>query len=442
MSLLNRDREQSARNSQASDSHPSSSINVHSATSQPQSDDPYSPLNSVATPVELLQGILTIIPGYRVTLQEANMILQLNDIHYFATSSDTSLMHLARGLAEDLGLTKRPDLSTSTSRSIVENAAHLRDDCGSRSQHTNVGRRAVLGLFYINSVLGSLLGRSSRLDFARYFDDCCERLSNDNELPTDSLLVHLIKTRKIAHKVDDIFGERNDIQGSNKKPFDGFHAMIIANVHKELESFVDSLPTHLRSNHLLHDHCMAMRIRLFEPAIHANGDHDFRTPHLRSRIMWRCFTSTQELLNAFLSLGVETYPTLTFVSILHLALAIIKAAALLSVEDRDWDLETARKNLDLAETLQILSDRCSTGPCVTSYSSTILSSRQRMVAAYAENYSGIRSWYLSKIGSTNTASDDMPMMMDPAFLQDSGMAEGYDFWQHLSGLSYGNLPNV
>lgn len=147
-------------------------------------------------------------------------------------------------------------------------------------------------------------------------------------------------------------------------------------------------------------------------------------------------------MNAFLSLNVETYPTLTFVSILRLALAIIKAAGLLSVEDHDWDLETARKNLDLAETLQILSDRCSTGPRVTSFSSTILSSRQRMVAAYAENYSGIRSWYLSKIGSTNTAPDDMPMMMDPAFLQDSGMAEGYDFWQHLSGLSYGNLPIV
>ncbi|KAG7040327.1 hypothetical protein JMJ77_0003363 [Colletotrichum scovillei] len=438
MSLLNRDREQSARNSQASDGHPSPSINLHS-TSQPQSDDSYSPLNPAATPVELLQGILKIIPGYRVTLQEANMILQLNDIHYFATSSDTSLMHLARGLAEDLGLMKRPDLSTLTSRSIVENAAHLRDDLGTRSQHTNAGRRAVLGLFYINSVLGSLLGRSSRLDFARYFDDCCERLLDDKELPTDSLLVHLIKVRKFALKVDDIFADKNDSQGG--KPFDGLHAMIIANVQKELESFVDSIPTHLRSNHLLHDHFMAIRIRLFEPAIHANGNHGFKTPHLRSRMMWRCFTSTQELLTAFLSLSVETYPTLTFVSILHLALAIIKAAGLLSVEDHDWDLETARANLDLADMLQILSDRCSTVPRATSYSSTILSSRQRMVAAYAENYSGIRSWYLSKIGPTD-ASDALPMMMDPAFLQDSGMAEGYDFWQHLSGLSYGNLPNA
>ncbi|KAK7458445.1 hypothetical protein Landi51_01268 [Colletotrichum acutatum] len=153
--------------------------------------------------------------------------------------------------------------------------------------------------------------------------------------------------------------------------------------------------------------------------------------------------STQELLNAFLSLSVETYPTLTFVSNLHLALAIIKAAGLLSVEDHDWDLETAGANIDLAETLQILSDRCSTGSRATSYSSTILSSRQRMVAAYAEIYSGIRSWYLSKIGLTNTAPDaSMPMMMDPVFLQESGMAEEYDFWQHLSGLPYGNLSNV
>ncbi|KAK1658297.1 hypothetical protein BDP55DRAFT_565397 [Colletotrichum godetiae] len=462
MSLLNRDREHSARNSQTSDSHPSPSINLHSTTTQHQSDGSYSPLNSTATPVELLQGILTIIPGYRVTLQEANVILQLymsdmvpqfpfvplsvcdaqelyKDKPLLLKTVIWTLMHLARGLAEDLGLTKRPDLSTSTSQSIVENAAHLRDDLGSRSFHTNAGRRAVLGLFYINSVLGSILGRASRLDFARYFDDCCGDLSNDNELPTDSLLVHLIKARKIALKVDDVFGERTDFQSG--RPFGGFHAMVIANVQKELETFVKSLPTPLRSNYLLNEHCMAIRIRLFEPAIHANGTHGFKSPHLRSRIMWRCFTSTQELLHAFLSLSVDTYPTLTFISILHLALAIIKAAGLLSVVDHDWDLDTARANLDLADTLQILSDRFITSPRATGYGSTILSSRQRMVSAYAENYFGIRSWYLCKIGSTATP-DAVPMMMDPAFLQDSGMTEGFDFWQHLSGLSYGNLPNV
>lgn len=96
--------------------------------------------------------------------------------------------------------------------------------------------------------LGSLLGRSSRLDFARYFDDCCERLVDDKELPTDSLLVHLVKARKVALKVDDIFAEKNDTQDG--KPFEGLHAMIIANVQKELESFVDSIPTHLRSNRM------------------------------------------------------------------------------------------------------------------------------------------------------------------------------------------------
>ncbi|KAK1623866.1 hypothetical protein BDP81DRAFT_331562 [Colletotrichum phormii] len=423
MSLLNRDREHSAPNSQASDSHPSPSINLHLTTTQHQSDGSYSPLNSTATPVQLLQGILTIVPGYRVTLQEANRILQLYmsdmvpQFPFVPLPVRRAYSESILRLAEDLELTQRPDLLTFTSRSIVENAAHLRDDLSSRSHHTNGGRRAVLGLFYINSVLGSILGRTSRLEFARYFDDCCEKLSSDNELPTDSLLVHLVR------------------------PFGGFHAMVIANVQKELETFVESLPPPLRSNCTTCSHCMAIRIRLFEPAIHANGTHGFKSPHLRSRIMWRCFTSTQELLHAFLSLSVDTYPTLTFISILHLTLAIVKAAGLLSVVDHDWDLDTASANLDLADTLQVLSDRFITSPRANGYGSTILSSRQRMVSAYAENYLGIRSWYLSKIGST-AAPDAVPTMMDPAFLQDSGMTEGFDFWQHLLGLSYGNLPNV
>lgn len=71
--------------------------------------------------------------------------------------------------------------------------------------------------------------------------------------------------------------------------------------------------------------------------------------------MWDCLESTHALIDAFLLTPIESYPSLIFVSILHLALAIIKAFRLLCVEDQAWDLHTVQTMYNLPDILQILS---------------------------------------------------------------------------------------
>ncbi|KAI8254234.1 Transcriptional regulator WAR1 [Colletotrichum sp. SAR11_239] len=517
MLLLNRERDLSAQNSQASDSQPSPLVGL--ASHSQGEEDPNVSFYTPPTIIDPSAEAITIIPGYQVTLQEAELIFQLytsdfvpqfpfvplpndnaydfyrskpllfktvlwtcmppsrdlsvgferwfrqhvayrvvvlleknleilqallvyfawNDILYYARSSDTSLMQLARGLAEDLGLTKRPGIPVSPSGSIYEDAAFLREDIQVRNQHTNAGRRAVLGLFHMSSVLSGLLGRSSWLEFTRYFDDCCEKLANAQEYSTDLLLVQLIGARKVALRVDDTFREQSEL--ANDQPFGGLHALAIATVEKELDSFMDSLPAPLRSNYLLREQSAAIRIRLFEPAIHVQGSTRPQIPHLRSRMMWQCLTSIQELLNAFLALPVETYASLTFISILHLALAIIKACGLLCMKDRDWDLETARASLSLADTLQILSERFDAATRIDAAGCASLVNRQPLLSSYAENYRAIRRWFLSKVGPAG-ATSAMPTMMDPVFAEGVGVPEGFEFWQQLSELTYGALPNT
>ncbi|KAJ0386951.1 hypothetical protein COL922a_003264 [Colletotrichum nupharicola] len=489
MLLLNRERDLSAQNSQASDSQSSPLVGL--ASHSQGEEDPNVSFYTPPTIIDPSTEAITIIPGYQVTLQKAELIFQIytsdfvpqfpfvplpndnaydfyrskpllfktsvmdvhasqprpepsltrlltdrNDVLYYARSSDTSLMQLARGLAEDLGLTKRPGIPVSPCGSIYEDAAFLREDIQVRNQHTNAGRRAVLGMFHMSSVLSGLLGRSSWLEFTRYFDDCCEKLANAQEYSTDLLLVQLIGARKVALRLDDTFREQSEL--ANDQPFGGLHALAIATVEKELDSFMDSLPAPL---HLLREQSAAIRIRLFEPAIHVQGSTRPQIPHLRSRLMWQCLTSIQELLNAFLALPVETYASLTFISILHLALAIIKACGLLCMKDRDWDLETARASLSLADTLQILSERFDAATRIDAAGCASLVNRQPLLSSYAENYRAIRRWFLSKVGPTG-ATSTMPTMMDPVFAEGVGVPEGFEFWQQLSGLTYGALPNT
>lgn len=74
-----------------------------------------------------------------------------NDIYFYATEKDTALLQLAIGLVEDLKLT-RPQKTTDLSfKSIVEDAAHLRDDLPVQPKQTRADRRTLLGVYYITS---------------------------------------------------------------------------------------------------------------------------------------------------------------------------------------------------------------------------------------------------------------------------------------------------
>lgn len=74
MLLLNRDREQSTLNSQASESHPSPSIGM---VPQDKLDGSYHSFQANSARLPSLTEAITIIPGYQATFQEADVVLQL-----------------------------------------------------------------------------------------------------------------------------------------------------------------------------------------------------------------------------------------------------------------------------------------------------------------------------------------------------------------------------
>lgn len=87
-----------------------------------------------------------------VVFYSRDFSMSRSDVHFYAYASDTSLLQLAIGMAGDLGLTRCPESPGPAYRSIVEDAANLRNEVQARNRHTNADRRAVLGVFYITSV--------------------------------------------------------------------------------------------------------------------------------------------------------------------------------------------------------------------------------------------------------------------------------------------------
>lgn len=97
--------------------------------------------------------------------------------------------------------------------------------------------------------LSTLLAKPCRLEHTPYLSVCCRHLLQDLEIPTDSLLVQLVRIRQIAIKVHDAFWQKSDL--SNERPFRAVHTIAIASIEKELDAFMDNLPEPLKSNRRL-----------------------------------------------------------------------------------------------------------------------------------------------------------------------------------------------
>ncbi|RTE71516.1 hypothetical protein BHE90_014088 [Fusarium euwallaceae] len=356
-----------------------------------------------------------------------------NDIFFFANSKDTSLLQLAIGLLADLGLYKRPSTTNPAFVSIVDDAADLRNDLQPQPGHSSDDRRAALGVYYIASIRCSIFGKLSGVEYTPRLDDCARQLLQDQEHPTDLLLVNLVRIRQIAIKVNDVFGNTGD-HPIAEKTSTNVRAIVVASIRNELDTYISSLPEHLQSNYLLRSHCAAVRIRLLEPVNHGNRHDPLEPTHLRCRAMWDCLESTQALIDAFLLIPIESYPSLTFVPILHLALAIIKALRLLCVEDQAWDLHTAQTMYNLPDILQRLSKLFEEASRIGRPRCGIMVNDRPMLCEYAGSYKAIEHWYLNKVG---VAHSDL---MDSVVGHDGDQFKGFDFWNQLSDLTYGLGP--
>lgn len=158
-----------------------------------------------------------------------------------------------------------------------------------------------------------------------------------------------------------------------------------------------------------------------------------QSAHLRYRVIWDCRQSIQALCDAFRLVPVESYPSLAFVSILHVALAIINAFRLLSVEDQGWGLNTTRGIFDLPGTLQQLSGLFDEASSRGSPRSKAILHGRPIFSEYAKAYWAIERWYATK-SNINTDHSN-PDLNEPG--NSAGDYFGFDFWNPLSELTNG-----
>ncbi|XWW99231.1 hypothetical protein V2A60_007240 [Cordyceps javanica] len=279
-----------------------------------------------------------------------------------------------------------------------------------------------------NQSLSSLLGKRYRFEYMSCFDDYCNRLAREQVNPADSLLVELVRVRNIADQANCIFWQLIETHENSSASTRGMHHVAVSSVKKGLEKYQQQMPHHLKDSQLLRMHCAAVRIRLFEPGTSSGGFTTQQPPFNRCQLIWDCLESTGMMCSAFRAIPIECYPYLTFDTILHLALALIKSSRLLFMTEETWDAQTARNIYKLPDTLQHLSNLFESASRLGHPRCGIRLHDRLIFSDYAHSYRSMELCYLARTDTTvSPGPDSVPFVED-----DGGQSwRAFEMWPQL-----------
>ncbi|ORY55884.1 uncharacterized protein BCR38DRAFT_402951 [Pseudomassariella vexata] len=194
--------------------------------------------------LELLQAILLVVGWYHY--------------HCMMHSQLNNLTALANSLAADMGLNRSPELQERT-RILVLNPEQPK-------ARTNDERRALCGVWYINSVVSLAFQRVETLTFTPYMKQCVQDLETDREYETDVLLVQLVRIQHLSDRIAQVHAKdqhHDDLPGIPRAPLTAY----LNAFQTELDKYKAQIPRHLRSQKILLAHLHTATLRLWEPPI-------------------------------------------------------------------------------------------------------------------------------------------------------------------------------
>ena len=407
-------------------------------------------------------------------------------------------MHIGVGLVSDLGLNRPPGYPKSHSHSLLSDAAKLL-----KSRYFNdltlQDMRAGLGCFYITSLYvpppqlsggeALTLPRVSTLfrvmpdpPFTVFLSRSCEALLRAEELTSDLSLVTMVRLQRLLARSQTVNSTSDADPDSSRVSYPAFQ-MVTSTVRKEMDTLLGRQPPAVTSDGtaqvprpivvmlltkpvvvVLAAYRSAVA-RLYEPAIFitagASSQSSGEGPR-RTECLWQCLVALNDYFAAFLAIPVDQLGTLPLTTIAQTSFAVVTASRLLLLEDPEWDLAIARKNLDLAAVGLSIEERFQ---AATTYETademavygghagprgrkTLYGDDGRSLCAmYRDKMHWVRHWYVSKLPEDSRAPTG-PAAGEPAATAmeiDEGSAGSVGdidaaYWEavlDLSGASWG-----
>ncbi|KAF2084098.1 hypothetical protein K490DRAFT_4250, partial [Saccharata proteae CBS 121410] len=283
--------------------------------------------------VDLLQGLLVFIAWYHP--------------HFFVNPQTSNLLQLAVGLTIDLGL-KRSARAYGQERIEIATSRAAHGELSVCELHTSDERRALLGTFYLTTIVAQWAKRYDSMRYSAQLDDVCNYLEKAAEYTSDRHLVALVRLQHVVQRVE------------RKVPFDDFTpdtmipiSMFVKQLHTELSHFRHTLPPDLAQNTTLLMHYYNAEIYLYEislsplPPTTQYADFAYR----RLEMLNACMHSAKSFMSVYAQLPNSSYYNLPFVHFSQLTSAIIALSKLSRLSCTGWDIAHANAFIDFPSLL-------------------------------------------------------------------------------------------
>ncbi|KAH8652183.1 hypothetical protein BX600DRAFT_553624 [Xylariales sp. PMI_506] len=363
--------------------------------------------------IELLQAIL--------------VYLAWREFHIYAHARDSGLLHLAMSIAGNMGLYKAPHVQKGLQRSIADSTTMRIRGFNSPTLHTSADQRALLGLFYISSVVWTQFHRTPPLEYTSYVGQCCNDLAQFQEFNTDLLLVGLIRIQGLV--VQNYKAAMERVETQDKSMMMVSHAMTTATVTKQLDEIVKQIPQNLLSNNLIWIHYNNTICRMHEEIIDAASPQATEPSGTRTQFLWACLQNAKATLEVYLQIPPSDWSSFSFAHMSIISFTNVTLSRLVFHESPDWDAATAREAVNYPDIMQRLSDHAAEAHRQCGTRAKMSESGRGLLLEYSEKLLWAKSWYQSKL-PVDDPSVMNNVMVDPL---SSFPMEGDDsqFWSML-----------
>ncbi|KAI0858684.1 hypothetical protein F4860DRAFT_485765 [Xylaria cubensis] len=276
---------------------------------------------------------------------------------FYSDHRATQLIYFAMGLAHSLGITKPPN---------------TKDLEGKKEAEINEECRVFLACFYVVSFNSFQFGRPNPLS-ATHVQYCIDSLERSSEFATDFLLIKLTKFRQFIGRIPTIYEGICDMKWCRDISQDASDQL------QELREDLDDCISDVTHKHpkllllwVLHHSAL---IQLHLPMTYATPDSE-GTKQLQLECLQYCSQASQKsvsMAKSFSPDGLLYAPFTTLTDLISLYIAISR---LLLVEIDGWDLNEARKSIDLKAAIDEMIGKLTIGAKVKA---------ERVAAAAAEN---------------------------------------------------------
>jgi hypothetical protein len=263
--------------------------------------------------------------------------------HVYSPQNSTNLLHLAIALTTDLNIDRGPG---TCEKARMESALRAYGVAHATKTLTNEERRAVLGTFYLTSVMFTSFRKVETIRWTPWLAACANTLRDSNEYESDSRLVKLVHMQRIMQESTSVEAKSAPCQTYANSFF------------YELEN-MRCVPGHGTMMTVLQLQEACTKTAIWQRSFAGLSKETTEPNDLRRRLdgMWRCMEAAKSFMDLYMEVPTTDYLTIPFGVFSQFAYTFVVIVRALSLEIDGWDVAFLHEFINLSGIIENASRR-------------------------------------------------------------------------------------